>query len=59
MGVYAEQVEGEVYAVIGQSLREGSIWETVELPRLMNNPKVTKITTIDPKTLEENVIFVR
>ena len=57
--VYAEQVEGEVRAVVGESLREGNIWETIELPRLMNNPNVTKIITIDPKTLKEKVIFVR
>ena len=31
----------------------------VELPRLKNNPNVTKITTIDPKTGVENVIFER
>ena len=31
---YAEQVSGEIHAVIGSKLREGNIWETVELPRL-------------------------
>lgn len=37
-------------------LRPGNIWENVELPRLKNNPNVTKITTIDPKTGVENVV---
>lgn len=56
---YAKQVSGEVRAVVGQSLREGNIWENVELPRLMGNDNVTKITTIDPMTHSEKVIFVR
>ena len=48
-GAYAEQVSGEIRAVIGSELRPGNIWENVELPRLKNNPNVTKITTIDPQ----------
>jgi hypothetical protein len=58
-GVYAEQVSGEVRAVVGSKLREGNIWENVELPRLRNNPNVTQITTIDPKTGIEKTIFER
>jgi len=45
--------------VVGQSLRKGNIWENVELPRLMGNDNVTKITTIDPMTQSEKVIFIR
>ena len=58
-GAYAEQVSGEIRAVIGAELRTGNIWENVELPRLMKNPNVTKITTIDPKTGVEKIIFER
>ena len=58
-GAYAEQVSGDVRAVIGAELREGNIWENVELPCLKNNPNVTKITTIDPKTGVEKIIFER
>lgn len=58
-GAYAEQVSGEIRAVIGSELRPGNIWENVELPRLKNNPNVTKITTIDLKTGVENVVFER
>ncbi len=57
--MYANQVSGEVRAVVGANLRPGNIWENVELPRLINNPNVTKITTIDPKTLAEKIIFQR
>ncbi|UPH51665.1 hypothetical protein AB346_12755 [Listeria innocua] len=54
-GSYAEQVSGEVRAVVGSDLRKGNIWENVELPRLKNNPNVTKITTIVPKTGLEKI----
>lgn len=56
---YANQVSGEVRAVIGEQLRLGNIWETVELPRLKANLAVTKITIIDPESLFETVIFIR
>lgn len=47
---YAKQVSGEVRAIIGQQLRPGNIWETKDLPALMSNTNVTKITTIEPVT---------
>jgi len=58
-GAYASQVSGEVYAVVGKQLRPGNVWENIEIKRLKDNPKVTKITIIEPKTLEETVIFER
>lgn len=58
-GAYAEQVSGEIRAVVGSELRPGNIWENIELPRLIENPNVTKITTIDPKTGIETIIFER
>jgi hypothetical protein len=57
--IYASNVEGEVHAVVGANLRPGNIWETVELPRLMDNPSVTRIVVIDPDTGLETVIFER
>ena len=56
---YAEQVSGNVTAVVGKNLRDGNIWENVELPRLKNNDNVSKITIIDPKTNEKSIIFER
>ena len=56
---YAEQVTGEVKAVVGKNLRPDNIWENIELPRLKENIKVSKITIIDPETLEETIIFTR
>ena len=57
--VYAEQVSGEIRAVVGSELRPENIWENIELPRLKANPNVTKVTTIDPKTGVEKIIFER
>ena len=56
---YAEQVSGEIRAVVGKDLRPGNIWENIELKRLQGNPNVTKITTIDPVTRIETIIFER
>ena len=56
---YAEQVSGEVRAVVGTELRPGNIWNNIELPRLIENPNVTKIKIVDPKTRIETVIFER
>lgn len=57
--IYAEQVSGKIRAVVGNELRPGNIWENIELPRLKANPNVTQITTIDPKTGIETIIFKR
>lgn len=57
--IYAEKARGEVHAVIGSNLRPGNVWQTVELPRLMDNPNVTKIIMIDPETAKETAIFER
>lgn len=56
---YANQVSGDVRGVIGSQLREGNIWENVELPRLKANSNVTKINTIDPVKMIETTIFER
>jgi hypothetical protein len=57
--MYAGNVQGEVHAIVGSNLRPGNIWETVELPRLIENPNVTRIVVIDPDTGVETVIFER
>lgn len=56
---YAEQVSGEIRAVVGKNLRPGNIWENIELKRLQGNPSVTRIITIDPVTRVETIIFER
>lgn len=54
---YAKQVSGDVRAIVGKKLRDGNIWKNVELPRLMQNPNVSKITTIDPDSMAETVFL--
>jgi hypothetical protein len=56
---YAQGVSGNVHVVLGQDMRPGNVWETVELPRLLANPNVTSITKINLTTLQKTTIFTR
>ncbi|WP_120313445.1 hypothetical protein [Mycobacterium alsense] len=56
---YAENTRGEVTAVIGRDLRPGNVWESVEIPRLIDNPNVSRIVQIDPDTGEATTLFER
>jgi hypothetical protein len=54
---FAQGASGDINAVIGSTLRPGSVWEVVELPALKANPNVTSITTIDPATGVKTIIW--
>jgi hypothetical protein len=56
---YAQGASGTVNAVIGDTLRPGNIWETMELPALKTNPNVTEIIQINPTTGSGTSIFSR
>jgi RHS repeat-associated protein len=56
---YAQQACGLTRGVIGQELRPGNIWQTREKGALTDNPSVTQIDTIDPKTGATKTIFRR
>ncbi len=47
---YAEQAKGEVHAILGENVRENSVWNTKEFPALTENDNVNKITSVDPHT---------
>jgi hypothetical protein len=53
---FAKGAQGEVRAVLGE-VREGSIWNTVELPALKNNPAVTKIIGVDANTGATRILW--
>jgi hypothetical protein len=55
----AKNASGDVRAVLGSQVRPQSIWESFELPALINNPAVQKVIGIDPKTGAEKVLFQR
>ncbi len=54
---YADEASGTVRAVIGDDLRPGNVWESSELPALIDNPNVDKIIRIDPATGVEKQIW--
>lgn len=56
---FAENASGEVTATIGRDLRPGNIWQSVEIPRLVENTGVIRIVQIDPDTGLLNIIFER
>jgi hypothetical protein len=56
---YAENARGEVTAIIGSNLRPENVWQTIEIPRLMENPGISRIVQIDPDTGQATTIFER
>ncbi|DAB31193.1 MAG TPA: hypothetical protein CFH79_10540, partial [Sulfurospirillum sp. UBA11407] len=56
---YAQGASGNVKVVLGEKIRPDSIWNTIELPALQQNPKVNQITAIDPKTGVETILYKR
>ena len=57
--VYAQQASGDIRVLAKPPLREGNIFESVELPALKENPNVTSVTMINPETGESKVIYRR
>lgn len=57
--VYASSASGEVRAVLGNNMRPGNIWQSVELPALKANPNVTRVITVNPTTKAETVLWSR
>ena len=47
---YAQQASGDVHTVLGEKIREGSVWKKQEYPALIENEEVSSIIAVDPKT---------
>ena len=56
---WANTAEGVVRVVLGSDVLPTSTWIVTELPALLTNKKVTKIISIDPKTLKETIIHTK
>ena len=41
---FAHRASGDTHAVLGSKRQQGNIYDTIEKPTLMKNPKVTKLT---------------
>ncbi len=57
--VYAESAVGTVRVVLGEEVRQGSVWNRIEYETLKANPNVKEIIAVDPHTREERKIFHR
>ncbi|TQK18372.1 uncharacterized protein DUF4237 [Microbacterium sp. SLBN-154] len=54
----ARNASGDVRAYLGD-VREGSVWNEVEFPTLIQNPDVTSVTVIDARTGEVLYVYRR
>lgn len=55
---YAEQASGNVHAVLGDQVRENSVWNSKEFPALKENSDVDKVISVDPSTRKEKDILL-
>jgi len=56
---FASGASGNVRVLQGADVRIGSVWAEVEYPALVSNPNVTSITSINPATGEQVVLWTR
>jgi filamentous hemagglutinin len=56
---FASRASGNVRVLQGVDVRVGSVWAEVEYPALISNPNVTSITSINPATGEQVVLWTR
>lgn len=56
---FAEGASGDVRVVLGEKVRDDSMWATVEFPSLQRNARVARVIAIDPATLKQTTLFDR
>ncbi|KAF8160290.1 hypothetical protein BJ912DRAFT_902216 [Pholiota molesta] len=54
--VWAERAHGDTHAVLGGTVRPGSVYNTIEKPILMKNERVTKLTEHNMETGKSTVV---
>ncbi|TDV56465.1 hypothetical protein [Actinophytocola oryzae] len=54
---FAQGAKCEAFAVVGEDLRPGNIWEEVEYPTLKANPLVAYVWRVDTRTDEACVLW--
>ncbi len=55
---FAEQASGEVHVVLGNDVRDSSVWNTKEFPTLTENDAVSKVASVDPVTKQEKDVLL-
>jgi len=55
----ADGASGNVKVILGDSVSPSGIWNTIELPALKANTKVSKVIAVDIKTGRETILFKR
>jgi murein DD-endopeptidase MepM/ murein hydrolase activator NlpD len=55
---YADHASGDVRTVLGEQVREGSVWNQRELPALKENSDVNSIILVDPQTGSDKGILL-
>ncbi len=55
---YAEQASGEVHVILGENIRDESVWNTKEYPSLSESDNVSKIISVDPYTGKDKDILL-
>jgi len=54
--VFALHASGDIHAILGSKRRDKNIYDKIEKPTLMNNPKVTKLTEHNVVTGKTTVV---
>ncbi len=57
--IFAEQASGDVFVVMGDEIREGNVFQTLEFPTLQANQNVRRVIRMDNQGREVEVLFDR